>query len=132
MNFFKLLKNERNVTNFQCIIETRFNKKLQKKITKIWKYPYEFRKNHYWTSILNNYFFDQFINTFSALLLCKIKVLDIFDMADFLTFSLYREVLKFWSNQNFGWEHICHTSLIFCPDILDYNYTNIYLWNVCY
>ena len=33
--------------------------------------------------LLNNYFFCQFVNNFQTLLLCKINVLDFFDMSDF-------------------------------------------------
>ena len=33
--------------------------------------------------LLNNYFVYQFINSFSALLLCKINFLDFFEMDDF-------------------------------------------------
>ena len=43
--------------------------------------------------------FYQFVNNFLALLLCKIIVFDIFKMAHFFWFWLYREVLKFWSDQ---------------------------------
>ena len=32
--------------------------------------------------LLDNYFYYQFVNNFSELVLCKIKVLDIFNMID--------------------------------------------------
>ena len=32
-------------------------------------------------------------------------------MSFFFRFLLHRKVLKFWSNQTFGWECTCHTSL---------------------
>ena len=56
-------------------------------------------------------FFRQFVNNFSALQLWKIYVFDIFNMVDFYRFLLYREVLKFWWYETFGWEFIHKASL---------------------
>ena len=41
---------------------------------------------------LSNYFVNSFFNNFSALLLCKINVLDFFDMGDFYHIYQYREI----------------------------------------
>ena len=43
----------------------------------------------------NNYIVYQFFNNFSALLLCKINVLDLFDVGNFFKCFLHREILKF-------------------------------------
>ena len=55
----------------------------------------------------SDYFSQQFDNNFSALLLCKINISNIFDLGGFFRFLIYHEVLKFLSDQNFSWKHMC-------------------------
>ena len=44
---------------------------------------FEMKKSHLTWFFIKHYFFKQFINNFSALLLCEINIMDIFDMGNF-------------------------------------------------
>ena len=57
---------------------------------------FEMKKNILPDYSLNNYFICQFINTFSALLLCKINVLDFFDMGDLK--KNFFDIAKYWNS----------------------------------
>ena len=57
-----------------------------------------------WPVYLLDHFFNQFFNSFSALLSCKINSLDIVNMVYFF--------LIVSSIQTFGWDSTCHTFLI--------------------
>ena len=89
---------------------------LQKNVQDSWKNSYELKKisgiisNKKSFLIIYSIFF-QFSNNFCVLLLCRINDLDILNMIiHFFISLLYREVLKFWSNQTFGYKRTCHTS----------------------
>ena len=45
------------------------------------------------------FFFKRFVNNFSALLLCQIYVIDIFNMVDFLFILLYG-IAKYWNSDH--------------------------------
>ena len=55
--------------------------KRSKKIEKF-KKLFKIKKDGLPDNLLKNYFFYQFVSNFLALLLCKINVLDIYDMGD--------------------------------------------------
>ena len=57
-----------------------------------------------------------------ALLLCKMNVLDIFNMVDFIFLCLlYREVLKFWSNKTL---HACTSRNLYFSKLLAQSQNN--------
>ena len=125
------MKTKRNVTNFEYVSVKGFHIKYKnfsgddtnsctfrhsfdfffQKRKKQWNSSYEFlninkfiknKKEYVIHLIIEQLLFYQFINNFSALLLCKINSLDIFDMGDFdqiFVISWSTEILiqsKFW------------------------------------
>ena len=78
---------------------------MKKKSYELWKInSFEVKNKRYVTWLFIVLFFINFLNNFSAFLLCKI--------GDFFRISLYREAQKFWSNQIVCWKCTWHTVLI--------------------
>ena len=82
-------------------------------VNRNWKNSYEIWQinkfnesmNNY--SFIGNYFFYVFLNNSSELLLCKINVLDIFDIVNFL----HRAVPKLWWDKTYDWKCTGHEFL---------------------
>ena len=75
-----------------------------------WKISKFIRNDKWICHLKNDYFFLPIIKLFLALLLCKIFFFwQLWNGCFFFRFLLYRDVVKFWSNQIFGWECMYET-----------------------
>ena len=62
--------------------------------------------------LLNNFLFNQLAIYFSALLLCIINILHIFNRNNTFQIFVASENTEILMVSNFGWDCTCHTSLI--------------------